>query len=136
MDFEALQPPVRLPPVEFRVTGDVARAYLQATGAALLPEAPAPPLALVALALAAMTERMPLPPSTLHVGQEVSFFAPVPLDATVRATFRLDARRGTGTHLLSSFHFELYVGERSHAAGRIQLRHRPGAPAVPAAASG
>lgn len=124
VDFDTLRPGEELPPVEFEMSAAAARAYLLATGSATSagPEI-APPLALVALALAAMTDRMPLPPSTQHVGQEVWFAAAVPIGATVRARFTLEARRVAGRLTVSVFRFELDEERSLCARGTIMLRH-------------
>lgn len=124
VDFHAIAPGALLPTVEFAIGAAETRAYLLATGSAADVDARiAPPLALVALALAAMTERMPLPPSAQHVGQEVTFEAPVRVGATVCARFTLEARRATGRQALSVFTFELYERDCRCAHGRLTLRH-------------
>ncbi len=125
VDFDAINPGDVLPTVQFEIGAAETRAYLLATrsAAAAADAHIAPPLALVALALAAMTERMPLPPSAQHVGQEVTFEAPVRIGATVRARFVLEARRATGRQALSVFTFELYDRDCRCAYGRLTLRH-------------
>lgn len=122
IDFGAVGAGESLPTVEFRVDEYSAGQYALATADTSAPCQQAPPLALVALALAAMTEIMPLPPTTIHVGQDVEFVAAVPIGSVVTADFRLDSRRCVRDQAVSSFSFVLEAGGRRCARGRVILR--------------
>lgn len=122
IEFGAVRAGESLPRVEFRVDERSAGQYALATTDASAPCQQTPPLALVALALAAMTEVMPLPPSTIHVGQDVGFVAAVPIGSVVTADFRLDSRRCVRDQAVSSFSFVLEAGGRPCASGRVILR--------------
>ncbi|MGE0227454.1 MAG: hypothetical protein AB7U23_02955 [Dehalococcoidia bacterium] len=122
IDFGSVRVGDWLPSVEFRVDAAAATRYAAATANGTDSPPIAPPLALVALALAAMTELMPLPPSTIHVGQDVDFSAGVAIGSVVRAGFRLDWRRCARDQVVSSFSFELAVGRERCAHGRVLLR--------------
>ncbi|MEZ4554526.1 MAG: hypothetical protein AB7L91_01220 [Dehalococcoidia bacterium] len=122
IDFGAVRVGDSLPSVEFCVDQEAATRYASATANGAHSPRLTPPLALVALALAAMTEVMPLPPSTIHVGQDVDFTAGVAIGSVVRAGFRLDWRRCTRDQVVSSFSFELAVDRKRCAHGRVLLR--------------
>lgn len=122
IDFGAVRAGDSLPTVAFCVDAQSAGQYALATADTSAPCQQAPPLALVALALAAMTEIMPLPPSTIHVGQDVEFVAAVPIGSVVTADFRLDSRRCVRAQAVSSFSFALRADGRCCATGRVILR--------------
>ena len=125
VDFDALSPGTRLPAVSFETNERICGEYLLATGGSAHAHAGAvPPACLIALALASMTERMPLPESTLHTGQEMEFLRAVPTEATVIASFQLLARRLTGAHTTSVFGVTLSHNEQPVAVGRTLLRSR------------
>ncbi len=74
IDFHALRRGDVLPPIAFTVTGEHVRAYLAATGEdGGIWTSSVPPLALGAFILAGLMEEMPLPPGSLHAGQEFEF---------------------------------------------------------------
>lgn len=122
IDFGSVGAGESLPTVEFSVDERSAGQYALATADASTRRQQAPPLALVALALAAMTEIMPLPPSTIHVGQDVEFIAAVPIGSVVTADFRLDSRRCVREQVVSSFSFVLEANGSKCATGRVILR--------------
>src|SRR5258708_35900838 len=86
VDYHALVAGEVLPEVSFAAGLSEVDEYQHATGDES-PRRLVPPLALVALALAAMTERMPLPPSTVHAGQSVTFHCPVPMGSIIAVRF-------------------------------------------------
>ncbi len=121
IDFFALQRGDVMPESSLRVDAGDVRGYLAATGEAgaaaggLWGAEAVPPLALGALVLAALTDQMPLPTGTVHVGQEFEFLRPVTAgqELTARATVnRRTERRGT---LLTTLSLEL------RAAGGLVL---------------
>ncbi len=121
IDFFALQRGDVLPDSSLHIDADDVRAYREATGEAgaesgeLRGAEAVPPLALGALVLAALTDQLPLPTGTVHVGQEFEFLGSVAAgqELTARATVnRRTERRGT---LLTTLSLEL------RAAGEIVL---------------
>ena len=130
VDFDALAPGARLPAVSFETNEGICGEYLLATGDgahAFALAGAVPPACLIALALASMTERMPLPGSTVHTGQEMEFLRAVPTEATVVASFQLLARRRSGAHTTSVFGVTLSHDEQPVAVGRTLLRSRAAA---------
>ena len=123
IDFGSVRAGEWLPTVDFCIDEQAARRYAVATTSESSPHPQfSPPLALVALALAAMTELMPLPPSTMHVGQDVEFTAAVRVGSVVQARFRLDWRRCSVDRVVSSFSFDLAADGEPCAQGRVLLR--------------
>jgi len=96
------------------------RAYLAATG-----EPPehwteaAPPLAVGALVLAALTERMPLPEGTVHISQEFEFLRAVAPGEPLEAQLRVAQRSERGGAVVLALDLELHA-----AAGAAVLRGR------------
>ncbi len=122
VDFATVCVGESLPAVHFCVDAGSAAAYAQATSSGDEVCRHAPPLALVAFALAAMTDTMPLPPSTIHVGQDAAFTSAVPIGATVTACFALQSRRRILEQFVSVFSFVLETEDRECGNGRVVLR--------------
>ena len=110
IDFFALQRGDVLPETSLRIEAGDVRAYREATGEAGAPSGDlwgaegVPPLALAALVLATLTDQLPLPTGTVHVGQEFEFLRPATtgLEMMARATVsRRTQRRGTLVTMLS-----------------------------------
>lgn len=81
--------------VSFSLDTQRVRDYLNATGDEIgLYEARgvAPPLAIAAFALGALLEAVTLPEGTLHISENLSFSAPVPLGGAVECRARLAQR--------------------------------------------
>ena len=99
LDFYALERGFELPPFHFTIGRAEVVAYLEATGAPTDDwYDTVPPLALGALTLAGIMERLPLPPGAVHAGQEFEFRRGVtpgtPLEARV-ALVQSQERRGS-----------------------------------------
>ena len=112
-----------LPVVSFAVTQADVEAYRDAAGGpgGTTPSTVAT-LHLLALTLAAITERMPLPATCVHVGQELSWSRTVQADVTIRVRFALISRRTAGGNTLSAFSLHLDAGGAEIAGGRILLQ--------------
>jgi hypothetical protein len=76
----------------FTIAPDAAAAYRRAVGDGGHYGGHVPPLAVVALALQALQERIALPEGSLHTGQEVEHLTPVPEGANVTLTGRVAQR--------------------------------------------
>ncbi|MDA1061646.1 MAG: hypothetical protein O2895_01850 [Chloroflexi bacterium] len=96
------------------------RAYLTATGEPLerWTEA-APPLAIGALVLAALTERIPLPEGTVHIGQEFEFLRTVTPGEPLQVDLRIGQRSDRSGAVVIAFDLALHT-----AAGDAVLRGR------------
>ena len=81
-----------------------------------------PPTLLLAFAMAEMTAVMPLPATTLHVGQELNLRRAVRIDETLEARFVLHDRRESPNLILHRFNLEISVNGEIVADGRIGLQ--------------
>ncbi|MCR4393978.1 MAG: MaoC family dehydratase N-terminal domain-containing protein [Dehalococcoidales bacterium] len=75
-DFNQLSPGFEFPAESYILDESTIRDYLQATGDTsnlYRQRSLAPPLAVAALAMAALSEKITLPPGTIHVSQELAF---------------------------------------------------------------
>lgn len=122
IDFHALRRSDALPAITFTVSTEEARAYLDATGEAAEAWGEiVPPLALGALTLAGLMERMPLPPGALHGGQEFEFLGAVAHGEAIEAQLSVaqqSERQGTNIVVFAS---ELHCGERVVVRGRTTV---------------
>lgn len=100
-------------PVSFTITADRVRAYREAVGdrAAAYEEAggAVPPLAVVALALGAILERVELPAGSLHASESCSFRRIVREGDTVECRPRLAQRSVRGGWVVSVLETDLHV---------------------------
>jgi acyl dehydratase len=79
IDLKDLVPGYAFPPAPITIDAARAAAYLRATegdGSLFEAAGSVPPMAVAALAMAAMGEAMALPAGTVHVSQEVTFHRP------------------------------------------------------------
>jgi hypothetical protein len=80
------------------------------------------PTLLLAFAMAEMTAVMPLPPSTLHIGQELTLKRGVRVDEQLQARFVLRDRRQSASIILHRFDLTIVADEAIVAEGRIALQ--------------
>ena len=130
VDYDAVKVGQELAPVSFIVTAADVEDYRAAVGT----PAPRPTIAilhLLALTLAAITERMPLPATCVHVGQELEWRRAVTPSggdsAEIVVRFALVSRRTAGGVTLSAFSLHLESGDGESgsvevARGRILLQ--------------
>ena len=95
--------------------------YDRAVGSAIASQLVSPTL-LLAFAMAEMTAVMPLPQSTLHVGQELTLKRGVHIDEQLEARFVLRDRKGSAGITLHRFDLEIVSGTEIVADGRIGLQ--------------
>lgn len=79
-DFNQLNPGFEFPAESYILDECTIRAYLQATGDTsnlYRQRSLVPPLAVAALAMAALSEKITLPSGTIHVSQELAFYGKV-----------------------------------------------------------
>lgn len=105
-------------PVTFTLSAEDVRAYLAATGDATPYGASAPPLAAVALALAALQQQLSLPEGALHTGQEIDHHHPIALGAALTLRGRVAQRSERRGFVISVVELEI----QSDAATAIIAR--------------
>jgi hypothetical protein len=81
-----------------------------------------PPTLLLAFAMAEMTAVMPLPPSTLHVGQELTLRRAVCIGEHLEARFVFRNRRRSSGNTLHRFDLMIFSDQEIVADGRIGLQ--------------
>ena len=119
--YEDVQVGETLPVIAFTVTRADVEDYRQSVGSPERDDVISV-THLLALTLAAITDRMPLPATCVHAGQEWSWTEVVRADADILARFVLLNRRAAGGGTLSMFEMRLETGGREVAAGRILLQ--------------
>ena len=83
------------------------QAYLEAVGDEQDYGGHVPPLAAVALGLAALQNQLYLPAGSLHTGQEVAHSASIPLGAELTLTARVAQRSERQGFVISVIEFEI-----------------------------
>lgn len=106
------------PPVQFVLTAERSRAYLDAVGDANDYGETVPPLAAVALGLNALQVQIALPEGSLHTGQEVEHAVAVRAGEALTLTGRIAQRSERQGFVISVIEFEV-----STAAG-VAVRAR------------
>jgi hypothetical protein len=110
-----------LPTLTLRPSTEDIASYDQAVGSHL-DQGLVPPTLLLAFAMAEMTAVMPLPATTLHVGQELNLRRAVRVDEQLEARFVLHDRRESPSLILHRFNLEISVNGEIVADGRIGLQ--------------
>lgn len=105
-------------PATFAVSAEQSLAYLEATGDAGDYGDAVPPLAVAALGLAALQERIALPEGSLHTGQEVEHASAARAGEALTLTGRIAQRSERQGFVISVIEFEVSAG------GRLILRAR------------
>ena len=123
-----------LPSISLSITREDALRYLAATGEddAHWPGI-VPPLALGALALAALMEEMPLPAGVLHSAQEFDFFEAVPFGSELDLLIAVERRAERGGAVYTTVGLELRLEDRLVCRGHATVVLPPAR--VPAAAA-
>ena len=80
------------------------------------------PIMILAIAMSKMTEIMPLPFSTLHVGQQLDWYSAVVIDDHLNGQFVLRNRRYSENSILHYFDLEISNSGKIVADGRITLQ--------------
>lgn len=121
-DFYSLRRGDALPVLEFTVSEERARAYMDATGEAQEEWGElVPPLALGALTLAGLLNQVPPPAGAVHTGQEFEFLGTVPYEAPLEARLSVSSqavRQGTNVVIFTS---ELRCFDRVVVRGRTMV---------------
>lgn len=111
-----------LPLVTVTVTREDALRYLAATGEddAHWPGI-VPPLALGALALAALMDEMPLPEGVFHSAQEFDFLEVVPFDATLDLSIAVERRAERAGTVYTTVGLDLRYEDRTVCTGHATV---------------
>jgi hypothetical protein len=94
-------------PASFTVTADEVAAYVAATGDTASYGDAVPPLAAVALGLAALQDQLMLPEGSLHTGQEVEHLGRVAVAAQLTLAGRVAQRSERQGYVISVVEFEI-----------------------------
>lgn len=116
--------------VRFSLDADRVRAYLAATGDELTFYAEkglAPPLAVAAFALGVLLETVSLPEGTLHISENLSFQAPLPIGAVVECRARLAQRSVRAGMVVSVLETEICLAEKPALVARATVMSPAGA---------
>ncbi len=129
VDYDAVRVGEELPPITFEVTAADVEDYRTSVGSSVgspvglpMPHQVIANTHLLAITMAAITERMPLPATCVHVGQELEWHCGVQADAAIDVRFALVSRRTAGDRTLSAFSFHLASAGQPIARGRILLQ--------------
>ena len=120
VDYDAVSVGESLPPVSFVVTAADVEDYRGSVGTPE-PRSSIATMHLLAITLAAITERMPLPATCVHVGQELEWTRAVEAPVEILVRFALASRRTAGGATLSAFSLHLATIDGEIATGRILL---------------
>lgn len=80
-----------------------------------------PPLALGALALAALMEEMPLPPGVFHSAQEFDFHEAVPFESTLDVLIAVERRAERAGAVYTTVGLELRLEDRLVCRGHATV---------------
>jgi acyl dehydratase len=111
-------------PAIFTLTRDWVDAYLEATAdtttRTLSPDA-VPPMAVAALSIRALIEASPLPPGTLHAGQELAFKRSVRVGEELSVSARVVSRGERAGWVLMSLDLEASAAGAPVMTGRATI---------------
>ena len=102
-EYSQLEAGFEFPPSSYRLEPSVVAAYLKAveeTSSLYHEPSLVPPTAIVAYAMAALSEGIVLPPGTIHVSQEIEFLNPARINDTITSHARVSRKQSRG-----KFHF-------------------------------
>jgi acyl dehydratase len=120
----ALPKGYEFPPTTFTLTPEWVNAYIDAvTDHAILgvSDTLVPPMAVAALAIRALIESSPLPPGTLHAGQELEFRRAVSVGEGLRVEARIASRGERAGWVLMGIELEAFAGSREVMLGRATI---------------
>src|SRR5512141_1248974 len=109
------------PPASFTVSPERAAAYLRAVGDEGAYGGCVPPLAAVALGLAALQEHVSLPEGSLHTGQEVEQLAVARAGEELTMTTRIAQRSERQGFVISVVEFEIAGGAGTSVRARTTI---------------
>jgi acyl dehydratase len=105
IDYGELTTDYEFAPVSFQPDGEMVAVYLSAIEgdkSTYEQDKIVPPMAIAALAMAAMSEGLVLPPGTVHVSQELQFLSTVSINETLTSYARVSHKVARGKfHMLT-----------------------------------
>ena len=99
IDFNEISTGYEFEPSEIRLNSDEVTAYLNAVEGdkrSYEQEKIIPPMAISALAMAALAGRLTMPPGAIHVSQELQFLSRVGIDETLTSHARVNRKMERG----------------------------------------
>ena len=112
------------PPTTFTLSPEWVAAYIDAVGDAAIRDAGSalvPPMAVAALSIRAMIEASPLPPGTLHAGQELAFHRAVGIGEQLIVRARVVSRGERAGWVLLSVDFGISSAGEDVMSGRATV---------------
>ncbi len=112
------------PPTTFTLSPEWVHAYIDAVGDAAIRDAGpglVPPMAVAALSIRALIEASPLPPGTLHAGQEFAFHRAVRIVEELTVAARIVSRGERAGWVLISVDFAVSANSEPVMTGRATV---------------
>jgi hypothetical protein len=123
----ALERGDRLPEFTLRITSEEVRAYLEATGEQHEAwDRLVPPLAIGALVLAGLMDRIEVPDGAVHTGQEYEFRRAVAHNEPLEVSIALAQRSQRRGAIIAVFEAEWRAGDEVAGTGRTSVLIAPG----------
>jgi acyl dehydratase len=112
ISYEELIPGYKFPPASYELSVSLVSKYLEAVDGA--GDGFVPPLAITALAIAAMAGSIPLPPGTIaiHASQESAFFKLVPIGTTIECHIGVAQKLARGKMSMLILELEVFDQDR------------------------
>jgi hypothetical protein len=120
--YEELTPGYKFRPATYELSASFVSKYLQAVDEAA--DEFVPPLAIAACAIATMTKSIPLPPDgvAIHASQELEFFKPVPIGATIECHIGVAQKIARGKMSMLALELEVFdEGKEKVQSGRATV---------------
>jgi acyl dehydratase len=120
--YEELTPGYKFPPATYELNASFVSKYLKAVDSA--GNGFVPPLAITACAVASMTKSVPLPPGTIaiHASQDLEFFKPVPVGATIECHIGVAQKIGRGKMSMLILELEIFdKGKEKVQSGKATI---------------
>lgn len=120
----ALPKGYEFPQTTFTLSAEWVNAYVDAVGDSAIknigPDL-VPPMAVAALAIRALIEASPLPPGTLHAGQELSFHRAINVGEELSVGAKIVSRGERAGWVLMSVDLEASAGDEQVMSGRATI---------------
>jgi len=122
ISYEELTPGYKFPPATYELSASFVSKYLKAVDSAGVGFVP--PLAITACVIATMTKSVPLPPGTIaiHASQDLEFFKPVPIGATIECHIGVAQKIARGKMSMLILGIEVFdKGKEKVQSGRATI---------------
>ena len=124
LDFDQLTAGYEFPPSHFKLDAATAAAYLKAvedTSPFYRDTGLVPPMAIAALAMAALAEGMTLPPGAIHVSQEFDFIDAVTVGESLTSHAKVGAKQSRSKFRILSIDLNVLSGTRAVLIGKTSF---------------